>query len=366
MIGLELKTYSSKAAGVGRYTVELVDNLLRRKQFSYFGFTSPQTESLRVPLASKQYFVNTKSTVLRSISIPMFHWKADIKLLHTLDASTFYGLSARGVKRLTTIHDLIPLKYPQYFTRKMRMVLKGRFYHAVNSSDFLISDSNSTKLDLLNYFPKLKEEKIIVIPLASSISKNDCHDSIESPTLQKMLSQNKQYFLSVATHEPRKNIKLVIEAFQALRQSDHSEIKLVLVGQRGWLESAAIHTKPELLENVTCTGAISDQELKGWYKKAVALVYPSLYEGFGLPVLEGMAMGCPVITSNISSLPEVAGNAAKLVDPYSLAELKEAMKYFLESQDKRKSYIAKGLNQSAKFSWNKTAELTEHVYSNLL
>jgi glycosyltransferase involved in cell wall biosynthesis len=176
-----------------------------------------------------------------------------------------------------------------------------------------------------------------------------------------------QFILSLGTIEPRKNLASLLEAYRVLRNQG-SDLGLVIVGKKGWLYEGFFHRLRELgLENeVLFTGFVPDEDLPAICSAAELFVFPSLYEGFGLPVLEAMACGAPVITSNVSSLPEVAGNAALLVDPASVRELTEAMAAVLQDEELRTSLQSKGPKQAARFSWEKAARETLAVYQSVL
>ena len=218
-------------------------------------------------------------------------------------------------------------------------------------SDAIIVDSHATKKDVSTYF-STPENKINVVHLASEMK--------PVPTrLPSKYGIKGDFLLYVGTVEPRKNLLRIIEAFNQLDQ----ELKLVIVGVSGWDNKAVYRTKNP---NIIFTGYVPEEELPIFYCNAKLLLYPSLYEGFGFPILEAMNCGCPVITSNISSMPEVAGNAALLVDPYSTEEIKRAMQMLLSDAKLRKRLIDSGVRQARRFSWGKTADETMKVYEKVL
>jgi glycosyltransferase involved in cell wall biosynthesis len=178
-------------------------------------------------------------------------------------------------------------------------------------------------------------------------------------SLQKKYGITGNFILFVGTLQPRKNIERLIEAFSQI-SSSHKDLSLVVIGKHGWLYEAilAAPKKFDIEEKVKFLSFVSDEELATFYKYALCYVLPSLYEGFGLPVLEAMSYECPVITSNISSLPEAAGDAALYIDPLDVADIAAKMNMFISSEKLRKEYIEKGKKQVKKFSWEKTAKET--------
>jgi alpha-1,3-rhamnosyl/mannosyltransferase len=172
-----------------------------------------------------------------------------------------------------------------------------------------------------------------------------------------------RYMFTVSTVEPRKNLVTLLAAYRLLKTSLKEDCPpLIIVGRKGWNCDDILSYMLELDGLVQFPGHVSDEELVALYQMATCLVFPSLYEGFGLPVLEAMMAGCPVITSNTSSLPEVAGNAALLIDPLQAEEIEEAMECLLRDDALRKKMSEEGLLWASHFSWQETARLTRETY----
>ena len=281
-----------------------------------------------------------------------------------MDNSTIQMLPFTACKRLSTIHDAIVFKHPEFFTQKHITIVQKMMTFTANKADHIIADSFSTKKDLLETFSKLKDENISVIHLAPSFifqksSKNKIADFVKRHNLPK------RYFLSLATQEPRKNLKNLIKAFQQFRlTSSYDDIGLVLVGGKGWLNSGVEDAQNK--KGIFHLGFLEDELLPLLYSGALAFIYPSFYEGFGLPVLEAMACGRPIITSQNSSLPEVAGDSAIYVDPYSVDSIKNAIRQITDSAKLQEELSKAAIQKSKEFSWEKTAEQTESVYEMLL
>ncbi len=214
------------------------------------------------------------------------------------------------------------MHYPEVFPKRTIRTQTNRLYWVKKEVDLVIADSKATKNDLVELLG-FDEKKIKVIYLGVSDSWKEKPVNINKlKVIKKKYKIKGEYILSVGTLEPRKNIKSVIKAFNELKKSN---LKLVLVGKLGW--GGDIKKITEKIDSgVVVTGFIPDEDLAPLYQGAHCFVYPSLYEGFGLPVLEAMASGTPVITSNVSSLLEIAGEAALLVDPKKTSEITKALK----------------------------------------
>ncbi|QHG18337.1 glycosyltransferase family 1 protein [Nostoc sp. ATCC 53789] len=253
---------------------------------------------------------------------------------------------------VVTVHDLIPLRFPQWFSITQRLYCSYYIRAVIQQSKHVICNSMATAQDL-NSFLGVSEEKITAIPLAYDIKNFLCLD---------LSTQN--YFLYLGRHNPYKNPERLITAFAAL--PNYKDYELWLAGP-----TDARYT-PSLIAQVAELGITNQvkfldyipySELPKIINEAIALVFPSLWEGFGLPILEAMACGTPVITSNLSSLPEVAGDAAILIDPYNTGEITEAMQAIATDSGLRSHLSSQGITHSQQFSWEKTGKATVEVLS---
>ncbi len=371
LIGIDLKTFSLNAAGIGRYTMELVCQLVERNKFQYVGFPSPNSDfhkiqELNVQNATGVYRKFNSSLIRSALLIPAALENNKIALLHSMDNSCILQTKKTiKCKRVSTIHDLVVFKYPQFFTKKHYYVVKNLLVHAVKNSDHIITVSDSTKRDLLNQFPQLNEAKISVTHLAASKR----FKKIESDGLNNTIHIPSNFFFSLGTQEPRKNVANLVSAFLELKKNKNYEnIKLLIAGGEGWLNSNQLLADKEMLQKkgIVVLGFVKERMLPILYSNALAFVYPSFYEGFGLPVLEAMSCGCPVITSNISSMPEIAGDSALYVDPYSIDSIKTCLQKIATNSALRNDLSNRAIIQSRKFSWTNTAEKTENAYAKLL
>jgi len=286
-----------------------------------------------------------------------------LDVLHDPTGIAPFLIPTTTYQRLVTIHDAIPYVYPGTQPIATHIVFRTLLRLARYTASGVITVSKASAIDIEKYL-RIPSEKIHVTSLGMapppplSETTGQCLERLQIQT---------PYFLYVGALHPRKNIKRVIEAFVTLRQQNES-LHLVIVGPPSW---GADDILREVLQStqdggIKFTGFVSDEELDALYREAIALVFPSLYEGFGLPPLEAMARGTPVITSNVSSLPEVVGDAALLVDPTSTAAIHTAMERVLKDHQLRQDLSMRGLERALHFSWENTAKHTLALYHQLL
>lgn len=274
--------------------------------------------------------------------------------------ATFYSLprdSLAGVTTFINVYDMIPMIHPQYFEREM---VEG-FTAAVkgfSKTDWYIAISEHTKNDLCAIAGVPRDRVIVALPAADRTVFYPCHDELlRRKVLERIGVPNGPYFLCLNTIEPRKNMRSVTRAFAGLvRQGELKDCSLVIIGSQGWqgeiaLDGAEIET--DMVGRVFFTGAVWDVELAPLYSGAVGFVYPSFYEGFGLPVLEAMQCGAPIITSSVSSLPEVVGDAGLMIDPQDLDQLCSAMTKVYNDLQLRSSLSQRSVARAATFSWER-------------
>lgn len=288
--------------------------------------------------------------------------------------STLYPFPAQvraapRLARFLTIYDLIPVRFPQYFQNNTRHLIH-EVVAGLAPDDWVVAISQNTKDDLCNCAP-IDPERVFVTPLAASGLFFPCTDAarIEAVRATHGIPVG-PYVLSLSTLEPRKNVDQTVRSFVDLvRQQGITDLSLVLVGTKGWdFEGifAEIGHAAGLRERIVVTGYVDDVDLAAIYSGALMFVYPSLYEGFGLPPLEAMQCGVPVITSNTSSLPEVVGDAGVMVDPRDQDALTQAMYDLYCSEARRADLAVRGLERAGRFSWQACAEATLGAYRSAL
>lgn len=273
-------------------------------------------------------------------------------------------------KTVVTIHDLIPLlDEPAWANPHERNYYRETIASILRKSSAIIADSGSTKNSITERF-RWCEEKIRVIPLAAG------PQFTEKPADRSLLAKygladgEKPFMISVGVFSERKNVPFFLEAFAALPKETRESMNILLTGNRRknkpYPQILDCIARKRLEKNVHIVPNIPQNDLITLYSMARCLVFPSLYEGFGLPVLEAMQCGCPVITSNASSLPEVAGDAAVYIDPRDPASLLAALQKVLGDEVVRKKLKVDGLARAAVFSWERTATMTHDVYEQVM
>jgi glycosyltransferase involved in cell wall biosynthesis len=264
-----------------------------------------------------------------------------------------------SIRRIVTLHDLTPIVVPAFHPRRRVYGYKLLMLPAIRAASHVIVDSNHTRKDLIAR-GIVPEQKVTAVPLAAS----DIFKPTElRPDFPARYNLPDRFILSVGVLEPRKNHAALMEALRLLH-SNGEKVGLVAVGRRGWRwKNPADDPKyAHLREFCRVVVDVPDADLPEFYNRALVFAYPSFYEGFGLPVLEAMACGTPVVASNTSSLPEVAGDAALLVDPNDPAGLAARLLELIRNPQMREKMISAGKQQAARFSWRRCAEQTVEIY----
>jgi glycosyltransferase involved in cell wall biosynthesis len=354
-------TQAIYGTGVSIYTKNLVANLIKQHpedQFILFGGSLRRRHELST-LAKKlkglpkiyPFPPTLMDFIWNSLHlIPVETFTGPVDLVHTSD----WTEPPANCPKVTTVHDLIPFKYPQTTTDSIRHAHKKKLAWVIRESNKIIAVSESTKKDLISIL-RVPEEKIIVIPEGvEERYRPQPPEMIER--VKKHYQTGDEYLFTLSTIEPRKNQAALIQAFEIVRR-DYPRLKLLIAGrlrQDGSLPKA---------EGVITPGYIPDADMPALYSGCQVFVFPSLYEGFGLPPLQAMACGAPVAVSNVSSLPEVVGEAGVLFDPRDPQEIAAGI---IEAIQNRSQLRPKSLTQASKFSWKTAAEDTYKVYQELL
>ncbi len=291
-------------------------------------------------------------------------------LFHSHYSSLPRFRSQRNPLRILTIYDIIPLIHPEYFADGFVDQFRPIVESFSPQNDFLFTISECTKNDICSYF-QMDPERVFVTPLAAS---SELYYPVSDKTLitavkKKYCIPEGRYFLTLATVEKRKNLKMSMQCFrEILKEPGCEDLSFVLVGTHGWKVKEVlveINEDPDLRHRVIFTGFASDRDLSALYSGAEAFLYLSLYEGFGLPPLEAMQCGLPVIVSKTSSLPEVVGDAGILVDPGDKEQICQAMLTLLTNKEPRHQYVRKGLERAGLFSWRRCADQTVAGYQKI-
>lgn len=348
--------------GIGRYTVELVEALVDEGVCVHRLWAGHQPLKASGEMLRGAYRLPGLLTS-GQVEIAKAARRLNLDIVHDPTGAMPVLLTDAG--RVVTIHDAIPYVYPKTSTR-----LDWLIYHiwlplAARRTDAVITDSKQSREDIVANLPILHED-VVSIPLAADRRFQPIYTAEVEPILREHGIAH-PYVLYVGALESRKNLPRLLEAYARLRQLS-TQWQLVIVGARKWKSSPIFDTVQLLgLEpHVHFTGYVADEHLPALYAGADLFTFPSLYEGFGLPVLEAMACGTPVVTSNSSSLPEVAGDAAMLVDPYDVEQIAQAMWLVLSQPALAAELRTKGLARAAQFTWERTARETIAVYERVL
>ena len=288
--------------------------------------------------------------------------KLSLDLVHFPNQFGGMLLSPR-TRRVVTLHDLTPILYPQFHPTRSVVGYKLLMKRSLRRADQVIVDSRATGEELLQA-GLVEPHKLTHVPLGVT---NEFRPGIRTTSFQRRFQLPDRYILSVGVLEPRKNHRLLYEVIDRLRR-EGEEISLVIAGRRGWKWSDPLNDSRfvHLRFSVRIIRDVPDADMAELYGRATAFAYPSFHEGFGLPVLEAMACGVPVVVSDCSSLPEVAGEAGLLADPQDPASFAAQILRTLRESALRELMIAKGLSLARRFSWDATARGTLDVYNRVL
>lgn len=293
---------------------------------------------------AKRIFVDIPETIRQ--------WKADI----AFEPAHFGPFRlTKSIRRATFIHDLTPLLFPEFHPRHSALLQKWFLPGIVRKADLLLCNSQHTKKDVEKYWPTTGEKTEIIYPGLDPFWRSNSR--AEESAIP--------FILSVGTLEPRKNLGVLIRAFEKLKADGWPE-RLVLTGARGWKEkkwSAYLENSP-VKEEIIQTGYVSKRELKKLYQECASFVYPSIYEGFGLPVIEALAAGAPVVCSSSSSLPEAGGKCVRYFDPASSEQLYRVIRQSL--QEKKLCDKDERIRHLEQFDWNRSAEKFLSLMHNLV
>lgn len=370
--------FEKEKTGVGWHAAKIIHTLIQNKEYEFYLNYSCNLNLLRIGRKREKKIINqyeennvhfVKASFIKWLTVRLFG-----KLVRNpysfmfgknADITQFFNYYVpRGVhgKVVTIVHDMAYLACPECVADANIIWLQKNLKDSCDRSDHIAVSSEFTKKELIKYL-KIEEEKISVI--YSGIDKKNMNDDsrIDNAYLEE-LNISGSYILFVGTIEPRKNVQIIIKAFEKICEEYSQDMSLVLAGKMGWKNKEILDS----IENfpfqgrIIITGYVSEKEKRTLYKNAALFVFPSKYEGFGIPPLEAMASGVPVITSNYASLPEVVGDAAIKVNSDDIEELYQAMRAVLDNKTLREDLIEKGFLQAEKFPWECVAERLLNIY----
>lgn len=368
-IGIDLHVLGRQRTGTETYLENLVRQftaLESRHEFRLFTM-DPGVARAGIVQHPKFRTVLVRRTPLPVQRFVLLPWSAVRERLDVLHVQRVVplGMPLAGVRTVVTIHDIAQRAVPDCFGWTERFVLEPFVRLSALAADHIIVDTTFTRDELFRHYG-IAEDKIAVVPLGvdDSMFRPQNGDAVDATraSLVERWGVRMPFVLAVATLEPRKNLDHLLRAFVRATRADVSH--LVLVGRPGSAEShlRSLARELNMLDRVTFVGYVPRSQLPLLYAAATAFAFPSLYEGFGLPPLEAMACGTPVLAARASCLPEVLGEAAVLLDPRSIDEWAGALRHILEDAAWRQLLVAKGLRHVRRFDWRESARRTLEVY----
>ncbi len=364
-IALELQPCCGKRSGIGTYTYEIAKRLKNDDEIRFcgnlFNFcgrndNSQALQGIDMPITVRKIL---PYGVYRRIwdFLPITY--DNIFMTHAELSIFFNYIVPPRIKSkvITTIHDMAYMRCPETIDEKNLKRLLDGMERSVKGSDKIITVSEFSKSEIL-HFLDVPQEKIVIVHNAPSFS----DETIDFETIVSKYGVKRPYILYVGNIEPRKNIIRLIHAYEQLRVNEKINHQLVLAGGSGWQNEAIYSSAKEskFAEDIIFTGFISNSEKNSLYKNATVFVFPSIYEGFGIPPIEAMHFGCPVVASDAASLPEVCGEAAELVNPSDEEDIVRGIWHVISDKEYANSLIEKGYKQEKLFTWEASAQrLTE-------
>lgn len=374
------KSPTRNKSGIGNYTENIIKGVLDQENANNYHFS----------IAANLFFTNKKRYIagirskdfsyLYSRFIPGKVWNQllkrklmpPIEFLHLKkpDAVVNFDFTAiptaKKVKNITVVYDLSFLKFRKYSDSKNAEYLTKEVPKSVHKSDIIVTISENSKKEILDEYD-VDSKKIKVINPGIDHNFFTPRDKTEIEIVKKKYGINTNYILYTGTIEPRKNIDGILDAYSKLPENIKNSYSLVLAGGKGWLDRD-IHQKLEKLSNlnIIMTGYVDYEDLPALYSGATLFIYPSFYEGFGMPPAEAMACGTPVVTSNNSALPEVVGKAGIMVDASDTLEIRKSIEKIINDKNLQKELIKKGYAQARKFSWEDSSRKMIDVIEEVL
>lgn len=361
-IAIDARFALGPSTGVTNYLNNLLANLIDiDSQNEYVLYIHRKDIDNKIPEHPRfrKKIINAPSLLWKNVFLPIDIRREKIDIFH----SPAYTIPITPVgKIIVTIHDVMHMVNPQWFTRKELFFIKYPFKFAAKRATKIIAVSETTKHDIMKFYG-IPESKITVTLEAANGIYKPIRNGEKLSLVRKKYGIDGKFILYVGVLFKRRNISGLLEAFATLKKNNQIRHKLVIVGlDKGHFDLSGLINALGLKREVIYTGHVPNEEMPLLYNAAEIFVYPSFYEGFGLPVLEAMACGTPVITSNSSSLAEIAQDAALLINPYNVEQLNQAMLDLLSNENLRQHLSRSGVVRAQSFNWQRMAEQTLSIY----
>ncbi|MBI5927860.1 MAG: glycosyltransferase family 4 protein [Chloroflexi bacterium] len=375
-IAIDYTAAYEQGAGIGRLVRDLVEGLAALDHQTPYKLFVAGTERTKLPAVPGPNFTWKPTRVTPLWFARLWHraqvplvaeaFVGPVALFHATDFTLPPTLPS--TKTILTVHDLSFVRTPETAPPVLKIYLDKVVPRSVRRADHVIADSQATKDDLIELYGT-SPDKISVLLSGVGPRYVPMVDPAQLTAVRQRyhIPADRRYIFSIGTVQPRKNYERLMEAL-ALLGPAFEDVMLVIAGGKGWLDDPIFETVKRLglQGRVFFTGFADDADLPALYSGATVTAYVSLYEGFGFPVAESMACGTPVVTSNVSSMPEVAGDAALLVDPYNSEAIAEALRQLLDDIDLHKHLKLAGLEQAQQFTWEKSAQTLLSIYQKVL
>ncbi|MBN1814158.1 MAG: glycosyltransferase family 4 protein [Anaerolineae bacterium] len=368
--GLITYALDRKINGIGRYTLELVRALCTSSSdfeitLLAAGGSGPVAGEDCVIASLPGCHLLPGLVTLGNLMIPSAVRRLDLDVVHDPTGVMPFLFGTAGARTVVTVHDVFAWSCPGNSTLLDTLIYRWWLPHLLPRADAVITDSHASQADIYRFFKVTPGKVHVVAAGIGAVFQPASSEQIRR--VRGIYNLPDRYLLFVGSVEKRKNLRGLLHAYVHLREQDN-HLPLVIVGARGPGARAIVQLVHELdlTKDVILAGYVLDSDLPALYSGADLFVFPSLYEGFGLPPLEAMACGTPVVTSSTSSLPEVAGDAAILVDPTDVEGLADAMQRVLADRDLQMDLRQRGLKRAAEFTWERTACETVHLYREVL
>lgn len=361
-VGIDARLVYYSQAGIGQYILHLVNGLASvdgQNEYVLLQSRKDDTTIMERRNFRRISLWTPSHHRLERYSLNVELMRLGLDVLHSPDFIPPHRPACRSV---ITVHDLAFLLYPHFLTRESARYY-GHIDQAVHWADEIIAVSENTKRDTIQHLG-VAEDKLTVVHEAANPIFKPIDRAVARQQVRAKHGVDAPYVLFVSTIEPRKNVATLLRAMWQLVECYKEDLHLVLAGGKGWLseDTVGVVEQLKLERRVHFLGRVSSEELLHLYNAAEMLAHPAFYEGFGLPPLEAMACGLPVVVSNVASLPEVVGDAGLLVDPHDVDELAATMERVLHDGELRREMQAKGLRQAGRFSWERAARETVAIY----
>lgn len=358
-----------RGTGIGTYTHNFLKTLINiDKKNDYHLFCSGpdyndyKSDNTNIIMSSKKH-----KTFFEEFYMPTYATDNKVDIYHVPQNGMGIQHSPDSTLNIATIHDLIPYILPETTGKRYLKNFLRYMPEIIEKSDGILTVSEYSKKDILRFFPSFPAERIFVTPLAANLQYKPLDKEKDLINVQNRFNFTGNFIMYIGGFSPRKNVQGLLESFNKIYKNFNEDVKLLIVGG---LRDEGIRLKNlsqtfEFKDKIIFTGFIEEEYLPTLYRACSLFVYPSLYEGFGLPPLESMSCGTPVLASNVTSIPEVVLNSDLLFNPYNNAEFETKLINFINNINLKDQYSKEALEIASKFSWKKTSELTLKAYEEI-